>query len=103
MRRAGITFRQLSLVLAGRAREDYFRRTGDSEEDKDAASASKPSWRFRLRRAPAATSSMPAIARMTQGVFTARARASNSFARWGLRIRGVFAPDVRSSKSDNRP
>src|SRR5260370_42679967 len=98
MRRAGITFRQLSLVLAGRAREDYFRRTGDSEEDKDAASASKPSWRFRLRRAPAANSSMPAIARMTQGEFTARGRCSNSFARWRLRSRVCFVGDEKSRK-----
>src|SRR4029077_4055171 len=103
MRRTGITFRPLSPVLPGRREEDYFWMAGALEEDKLAANESKPSWRFRLRRAPAATSSMPAIARMTQEVLTTRARAPNSLARWGLRSRVVFAPDVSSSKSDNRP
>src|SRR5215467_7832550 len=103
MRRAGIAFRSLSPVLAGGREEHYFWRAGAPEEDKLAANASKPSWRFRLRRAPAATSSMPAIARMTQEVLTTRERASNSLARWGLRSRVVFTPDVSSSRSHNRP
>src|SRR3989442_2285406 len=67
-----------------------------------AARASSPSWRFRLRRAPAESSSMPAMARWTQRTSTARLSASSSRARDGLRGAGFFIPAVSSSRSVRR-
>src|SRR5229473_931505 len=50
----------------------------------DAASASRPSWRLRLRRAPAWSSSNPEIARMTHAMFTELARVDSSLASGAL-------------------
>src|SRR5258706_16299735 len=53
-------------------------KVGESRGAKGAASASRPSWRVRLRRAAAQRSSKPAIARGTQAEFTDLANTSSS-------------------------
>src|SRR5208337_4791943 len=70
---------------------------------REAAKAYNPSWRFKLRRDPAASSSSPAIARVTHEEDTFRASASNSLARCGFLSKGDFTPEVSSRRSDKRP
>src|SRR3979490_2816927 len=61
---------------------------------REAARASRPSWRFKLRRAPKYSSSNPVMARRTQAESTDLLRESNSFASGALRKTGSFTLDV---------
>src|SRR6266849_9976410 len=61
---------------------------------KDAARASRPSWRFKLRRAPAKSSSKPAMARTTHAASTIWLSDSSSLARGAFRRRGSLTFDV---------
>src|SRR5713226_8168850 len=70
---------------------------------RDEARASRPSWRFKLRRAPAYSSSKPAMARRTQAVSTDLPSDSNSLASGALRKTGSFTFDVSSRRSVSKP
>src|SRR6267143_734175 len=70
---------------------------------RDAARASRPSWRFKLRRAPAKSSSKQAMARITQTESTDLASDSNSFDSGTLRKTGSFSFDVNSRRSVSKP
>src|SRR5712692_392016 len=75
----------------------------ESAGARDVARASRPSWRFKLRRAPAKSSSKPAIARRTHAESTDLPSESSSFASGALRKTGSFNLDVSSRRSVSKP
>src|SRR5690349_23842570 len=84
----------------------YQRRDAEFREltgARDAARASRPSWRFRFRRAPAKSSSKPAMARRTHAASTDFASDSNSLESEALRKTGSLTLDVISRRSVSNP
>src|SRR6267143_3542751 len=99
---------QLSdLILERRISDGANQGRGKGEREfagaREATRASRPSWRFKLRRAPAKSSSKPAMARRTQAESTELASDANSRASGALRKTGSFNLDVSSRRSVSRP
>src|SRR5271157_1104848 len=106
MQRGPTGFRSLSLFSVTAEYLFFYLRAGAPLTEggaRETAKASRPSWRFRLRRTPAASSSSPAMARITHAEDIFPASASNSLARCGFLSKGLFTPEVSSRRSDSSP